>query len=991
MDYDNCAPPQIIADTYQIIRRIGSGGGGIVYLAQHLRLNKKVVLKADKRDLSTSPEVLRREVDALKDMSHTYIPQVYDFIVDGGTVYTVMDYIEGESLDKPLKRGERFPQVQVIEWACQLLEALVYLHSRPPHGILHADIKPANVMVTPQGDIRLIDFNIALALGAEGAVAVGHSFGYASPEHYGLSFLPEGARTVSQADAATDLSDKSVSYIRTVLDGNVNQRDSTSSGRKILLDVRSDVYSLGATLYHLLTGIKPAKDVREIVPIQPMMGVSQAVVDIINKAMMPEPENRYQTAAEMLYAFEHLHEADYRTKRYKLVRNIVAVVLAATFLTGGGMAFTGLKQMEQAQAEAAQAAREAEAAARQAEEAERLAKETEQQAKQALSAVRDSEQRYQAGDIPGAVQSALKGLAVQTPYQAQAQKALTDALGTYDLSDGFRPHLLLDLPGEPLKAVLSPEGTRVAVRAKDAFLIYDTGDGARLAQLPAEPSALSDIVFSGEDAVIYAGQGGIRAYSLIEQRELWSGGAATGLSLSADGSTVAAVNRDAANAAVYHAETGEKLRDIDFYGLVQRVVANDIFVDPGDALFSLNGDGTLLAASFSNGALWVFDLGDGKNDIELYDQSEFTHFEGGFSGPYFAFSASDGSGSTLAVIDTVNLVQTGGLEAGMDIHVQADESGIYVTAGRLVTALDPVSFEESERAYASFATDNVKAFSVGTAHTVLATETGGLGVFDAVAGLLGVWQTGQRYDLVDTAGDYVIAGSWDTPALQVLKREAHPEAQLFSYDGDTPHSEARISADGTVAMLFRHDAFQLYQKDGTLLVEQSIPDADQVYDQQYRRSEGYLEVIYNDGLVRRYSVLDGRLLSEEKGEKPDKTMYEEFLTDKLRITSPLHGMPAAYDRESGTLIRELEKDAYLTYVTQVDEYIITQYVSAQGERYGLLLNGDCETLAKLPGLCDILEDGTLVFDDDRGNLRQCRIYSTQELIALGEKNRGGVQ
>ena len=80
-----------------------------------------------------------------------------------------MDYVEGESLDKPLRRGERFAQAQVVEWACQLLEALCYLHSRPPHGILHGDIKPANVMLTPENDIRLIDFNIVLALGEEGA------------------------------------------------------------------------------------------------------------------------------------------------------------------------------------------------------------------------------------------------------------------------------------------------------------------------------------------------------------------------------------------------------------------------------------------------------------------------------------------------------------------------------------------------------------------------------------------------------------------------------------------------------------------------------------------------------------------------------------------------------------------------------------------------------------------------------------------------------
>ena len=198
----------LIAGSYRIIGQLGSGGGSIVYIAEHERLGKKVVLKADRRTLSSKPEALRREVDALKGLSHTFIPQVYDFIEDAGTVYTVMDYIDGESFDKPLRRGERFTQAQAIGWACQLLEALSYLHSRPPHGILHADIKPSNIMLTPQGDIRLIDFNIALALGEEGAVAVGRSFGYASPEHYELDYtsgdLTQGINTYIHTDFSED-------------------------------------------------------------------------------------------------------------------------------------------------------------------------------------------------------------------------------------------------------------------------------------------------------------------------------------------------------------------------------------------------------------------------------------------------------------------------------------------------------------------------------------------------------------------------------------------------------------------------------------------------------------------------------------------------------------------------------------------------------------------------------------------------------------------
>ena len=89
----------IIADTYEIIMEIGSGGAGVVYLGKHLRLKKEVVLKADKRSLRAKTETLRREVDALKNLSHRYIPQVYDFVAQRDTVYTVMDYIEGESLD----------------------------------------------------------------------------------------------------------------------------------------------------------------------------------------------------------------------------------------------------------------------------------------------------------------------------------------------------------------------------------------------------------------------------------------------------------------------------------------------------------------------------------------------------------------------------------------------------------------------------------------------------------------------------------------------------------------------------------------------------------------------------------------------------------------------------------------------------------------------------------------------------------------------------
>ena len=322
--------PEIIAGTYQIIKKIGSGGGGNVFLAYHLRLDKKVVLKADKRQLSTRPELLRVEVDVLKHLSHQYIPQVYDFFVENDTVYTAMAYIEGESFDKALKRGERFSQPQVIKWGIQLLEALSYLHSPihgdPPHGYTHSDIKPANLMLTPLGDICLIDFNISLALGEE--TIIGRSEGYASPEHYGLDFSNDDSYTGTSDSTGTSRSRRSTSPVRRAVSTILGRGSSESSGayrsrstsgmgsRLIRPDVRSDIYSTGATLYHLLSGKRPAPHAKKVVPLSEKE-FSPQLVRIIRKAMEPNPNRRYQTADEMLEALRAIRNTDPRVLRLK--------------------------------------------------------------------------------------------------------------------------------------------------------------------------------------------------------------------------------------------------------------------------------------------------------------------------------------------------------------------------------------------------------------------------------------------------------------------------------------------------------------------------------------------------------------------------------------------------------------------------------------------------------------------------------------------------
>ena len=944
---------RIIGSTYEIVEQLGAGGGGIVYLANHIRLNKQVVLKADRRKITTPPALLRREVDVLKDLKHPYIPQVYDFFSEGETVYTAMDYIDGTSLDKALKEYGRFSQPQVISWARQLLQALDYLHSpthgSPPRGYVHSDIKPANLMLRPNGDICLIDFNISLALGEESVI--GASAGYASPEHYGLDFSLYSSLTETQAD------------------GTVVMRDETETltmpqtNRRIRPDIRSDIYSTGATLYHLLSGRKPAKSALEVTPLTEREASPQ-IARIIAKAMEPNAALRYQTAAEMLWDLEHLHVNDLRMKRYRRMVKATAVGLLAAFILGGAMTFTGLRQMEQIQAR------------------ERAAAEL---AERTLTLITESESAYRRGDIPAAISASTEALQADIgPYTASAQLVLTEALGVYQLSDGFRSSRTLQLPGTLIKAALSPGGTRAALVTLGQVRIFDTQSGAELAVLHLERSALADVVFSGEDVLFYAGEGGAGAYDLVAGCTLWSGTHATGLALSKDGGTLAAVYKDEAGAVLYNAASGEIVHSVSFGTQHQDGTTNDIYADTESEIFSLSCSGRFLAVSFSDGGLTIFDTQDDNNNLTVFETSEYTHFEGGFYGDYLAFSASNATESVFAVVDAERQTQTIGFSAPDVFHVRTDEAGICLALGNTLVQIDPESGEQTEAAYTS---DNITAYRRDGEYTAVLRESGALSFFDSGAREIETLDVG-CCDFICLGGRYALAAGRDSSLAQVLRLENHSDAQLRNYDGAYPHSEARIGKEGTL-MLFSYESFQLYALNGSLLAEEKFPDAGQIYDQQFLREEGVLEVTYYDGTVRRYATSNGAPLSERQTVPPDKSLDEEFQTSRLRIVAPLHDSATIYAQESGKVIRRMETEDSVTYVTETGDYVIVEYITSQGERYGLLLNEACETLASLPGLCDILPDGTLVFDDMRGNLRQSRIYSKQDLIDLAKNYLGG--
>lgn len=935
---------EVIAGTYEILKKLGAGGGGTVYLANHIRLGKQVVLKADKRSITTNPSLLRREVDILKELNHPNIPRVYDFFAEGEIVYTAMDYIEGESLEKPLKRGETFSQAQVVAWAKELLDALAYLHSpthgEPPRGYVHSDIKPANLMRTPDNHIILIDFNIALALGE--AHAIGRSIGYASPEHYGLDFSIDDETATLSVDSE-----------RTVTLSATTPAPGTGSGsrkKEILPDARSDIYSTGATLYHLLSGKRPSRNAKEVEKLSKEK-FSPLLVDIISRAMEPNPDSRYQTAEEMLFDLTHLHERDPRSKGLRRKRIIGGILFPVCISVSLFTAFVGLKRMQT------------------------------YESWQKLAGY--AEDALQKGDTEQAISYALQAFPSKNHLflpksPAASQRALTAALGVYDLSDGYKNTGTITAASEPLAVVLSPLEDTVSVLRAGTVEIFDVKSGEKQAVLPALNSALAAVKYLDNDTLVYAGDTGITAYSIKENKVLWSGEPATFIALSEDGSRAAAVYKDETAAKIYDLSQGTEIGTVNFGDKKLSVTVNDIFVNPDDNILALNKDGSLLAVSFSDGSVQLFSLGNPDDSVEvLTPDSGYTHFEGGFSDKYFAFSASSQTHSAFAVLDTERMEQTGGFQSESAFSVRTDADGIYVQTENYLVELDPETGEQ--RPLVSTA-EQILAYAVDPDHILIATSEG-FQFYDKNALLISEFSSDNSSDYLQLCGSTALVGSMNSSAIRLLEYESHEEAEVLSYPVEYAHDEARVSPSGDCVMLFSYQQFRIYDADGSLVNETDIPDSDRVYDQQYRRNEGkaYLEVIYNDGRIRSYDGSSGELLSEIQGKAPASDLHETFETDNYLVKSPLHGNVELCSRDSGKNIKELTEDAYLTYVTQVREHLILQFITTDGKKYGLLLDSDGETIAEFPDLCDVLDD-TVFFDYPTGNVRQTHIYNIEELV-----------
>lgn len=290
----------LVDGKYKILNKIGQGGMSVVYLAMNERANKQWAVKEVRKDGVQNFEVVQQgliaEINMLKRLDHPNLPSIIDVIDEEGRFLIVMDYIEGNTLAKALADYGAQPQEQVIEWAKQLCDVLGYLHSRKP-PIIYRDMKPSNVMLKPDGNVTLIDFGTAREYKSSSiadTTCLG-TLGYAAPEQFGGH---------GQTDA------------------------------------RTDIYCLGATLYHLVTGQSPCDPPYEIYPIRYWNPeLSSGLERIIIKCTQRNPEDRYQSCAELLYDLEHYKELDDENEKKRNTRLAVFGTTAAMCLLCGAVSF----------------------------------------------------------------------------------------------------------------------------------------------------------------------------------------------------------------------------------------------------------------------------------------------------------------------------------------------------------------------------------------------------------------------------------------------------------------------------------------------------------------------------------------------------------------------------------------------------------------------------------------------------------------------------
>lgn len=294
-------------ETYEIKGLIGKGGMSAVYLAEHKRLHTKWAVKEVSKQQGAQFDFLA-ESNILKKLQHPMLPRIVDIFEDSERVLIVEDYVEGMSLEALLRQQKQVDEALGLQWFQALCDVLDYLHSQQPNPIIYRDMKPSNIMLQTDGMLKLIDFGIAREYkeASTGDTTYIGTKGYAAPEQFGTA----------QTDA------------------------------------RTDIYALGVTMYHLLTGKSPYEPPYQFVPANQLNpALSHGITYILDKCIRPEPADRYQSIPELMEDLTHIYRFDRAWKKYESAKRArvitVAVTLAASIaLMAAGWVTLGKEKEE---------------------------------------------------------------------------------------------------------------------------------------------------------------------------------------------------------------------------------------------------------------------------------------------------------------------------------------------------------------------------------------------------------------------------------------------------------------------------------------------------------------------------------------------------------------------------------------------------------------------------------------------------------------------
>lgn len=283
-------PDTIIHKKYIIRKRIGIGGMSSVWLAEELGTANIWAIKDIDKTSKAFKAMMRAdgklsEVEIVKNLNHPFIPHVNDVYEDDTSIQIVMEYVDGRNLkDILLKRGP-IAEPLAIKIVKDLTEIFIYLHTRPD-PVIYRDLKPGNVMVQSDGEIRLIDFGVAILMNEDKDRKALGTRGYAAPEQF-----------------------------------------------KGIANAKSDIFTLGATLYSLLTGIIPSEkgyDYSDVLERNP--SVSPKLANIITKATSENPDDRYINASEFLKDLVTYNKKDIPVGKIILITTGILLVLVSSLV-----------------------------------------------------------------------------------------------------------------------------------------------------------------------------------------------------------------------------------------------------------------------------------------------------------------------------------------------------------------------------------------------------------------------------------------------------------------------------------------------------------------------------------------------------------------------------------------------------------------------------------------------------------------------------------